>query len=147
MTPLETAVAQVGYRGNGDPYWIGVDPALVGDEWCAAFVSWCFVQAGEPLPAIEAGVTGFTYCPDAMAWAKAHGCWTSSGAPGDIVLYCWDGSGTAQHTGIVESVSTTGIVAIEGNTGSPVGVWRANRPNSVILGYYRPQEATVSSIH
>jgi hypothetical protein len=146
MTPLEAAVAQLGYRGNGDRYWAGVDPALVGDEWCAAFVSWCFVTAGEPLPAIEAGVVGFTYCPDAERWAKTHGAWTSSGAPGDIVLYCWDGSGTAQHTGIVESLSATGIVAIEGNTGSPVGVWRANRPNSVILGYFRPKETKTVSI-
>src|SRR5664279_1490847 len=86
--------------------------------WCASFVSWVFAHAGAPLPNV--GIPhGFVYTPSAVNWAKAHGVWSESGhyAPGDIVLYCWNGTGLAEHTGIVVHDNGSQILTIEGNTG------------------------------
>lgn len=87
---------------------------------------------------------GFINCQDAVNFAKAHDLWITSGfSPGDILLYCEDGSGTAGHTGICESDGATSATAIEGNT-SPTdagsqtnggGVYRKVRPHGpFILG-------------
>lgn len=141
-TALDVAAGQVGTT-DPTPYWNQIWPNRPAQavNWCAVFVSWCFAQARTPLPKMnETAVTsGYAWCPDAETWAKTNGRWESTGQPGDIVLYCWDGSGTAEHTGIVESVNADGsIVAVEGNTGSPTGVYRETRPPSVILGFIRP---------
>lgn len=145
-TPLDVAVTQLGVT-DPSAYWSVIWPNRPADaqEWCACFVSWCFEQAGTPLPKMDetAVTSGFVYCPDAETWAQDHGAWSSTGEPGDIVLYCWDGSGTAEHTGIVETVNADGsIVAIEGNTEPssdyPPGVYRMDRDPSVILGFITP---------
>lgn len=101
---------------NRTPYctWYG----LVG-PWCAMFVSWVFAHSGNPLPAIRTS-KGFSYCPDAVNWAKREGLWrpsTSSYQPkrGDIVLF--DFIGRPSHVGIVTGRTADGRVqTIEGNT-------------------------------
>lgn len=141
-TPLEAAQRHVGMT-NPAPLWERIWPAHPADavDWCAIFVSSCFAEADKALPKMdESAVTsGFAYCPDAERWAKASRWWTETPEPGDIALFCWDGSGTAQHTGIVEVVHPGGVLGtIEGNTGSPVGVYREMRSGRVIVGFLRP---------
>lgn len=141
-TALSIAQSQLS-RTDPAPYWDAIWPNHPSDatEWCAIFVSYCFDAAGTPLPKMDetAVTSGFAYCPDAEAWAKANGAWTTTPAAGDVVLFCWDGSGTAEHTGIVEAVNADGsITTIEGNTGSPAGVYEHTRSGSEILGYVRP---------
>lgn len=118
--------------------WYGLD----GQPWCMMFVMWVFHTAGllELLPAKTAS------CGTLMRAAKAAGCWVTTGLrPGDVVIYDFPGGAATDHCGIVESVTNTGIVAIEGNTsvsGSQSNggmVCRKPRPNSQIVGAVRPR--------
>lgn len=88
---------------------------------------------------------GYINCADAVNFAKAHGLFNASGhySAGDIIFYCWDGSGVAEHTGIVVSDDGVNVHTIEGNT-SPTdagsqtnggGVYAKVRPHgSTIVG-------------
>ncbi len=60
------------------------------------------------------------------------------------MIYDFPGGAATDHTGIIEKVTLTGVVAIEGNT-SQTGsqsnggmVCRKNRPYSQIVGVVRP---------
>lgn len=107
--------------------------------WCMAFVQWVFAQAGVPLPIKTAS------CGALMNAAKKAGQWvTKDYRPGDVVIYDFPGGAATDHTGIIEKVTLTGVVAIEGNT-SEAGsqsnggmVCRKNRPYSQIVGVVRP---------
>lgn len=59
-------------------------------------------------------------CGNLDDWFKKQGrrySYTTTPQPGDIVFYDWSGNHTKRdHTGIVKSVTATGIIAIEGNT-------------------------------
>ena len=118
--------------------WYGLD----GQPWCMMFVQWCFHQAGaqELLPVKTAS------CGALMRAAKKAGCWVTRGyQPGDVVIYDFSGAkSVTEHTGIVESITPTGVIAIEGNT-SEAGsqsnggmVCRKQRPYSQIVGAVRP---------
>lgn len=118
--------------------WFGLD----GYAWCMMFVMWCFNQAGalRLLPKRTAS------CGDLMRSAKAAGCWvTEDYRPGDVVIYDFPGGAATDHTGIIEKVTLTGVVAIEGNT-SQAGsqsnggqVCRKNRKYNLIVGAVRPR--------
>lgn len=117
--------------------WFGLD----GNPWCMMFVMWCFSQAGALglLPKRTAS------CGDLMRSAKAADCWvTEDYRPGDVVIYDFPGGAATDHTGIIESVTSDRVVAIEGNT-SQAGsqsnggqVCRKARPYSQIVGAVRP---------
>lgn len=106
--------------------------------WCMVFVQWVFDQAGVKLPARTAS------CGGLMAAAVKEGCWVSSKLrPGDVVIYDFAGGAATDHCGIVESVTETGVIAIEGNTGSTSNadggqVQRRERRNAQIVGAVRP---------
>jgi hypothetical protein len=88
--------------------------------WCAYFVSWLASNAGAPVGNAGAG-TG--YVPTLESWGRATGRFsagTQSARAGDIVIFDRNGDGTADHTGIVESVDAGGIHTIEGNTSDGV---------------------------
>jgi hypothetical protein len=118
--------------------WFGLD----GNPWCMMFVMWCFSQAGALglLPKRTAS------CGDLMRAAKAAGCWvTEDYRPGDVVIYDFPGGAATDHTGIIESVTASGVVAIEGNT-SQAGsqsnggqVCRKSRKFNLIVGAVRPK--------
>ncbi len=118
--------------------WFGLD----GYAWCMTFVMWVFAQAGALglLPKKTAS------CGELMRSAKAAGQWvTKDFRPGDVVIYDFPGGAATDHTGIIESVTASGVVAIEGNTsqsGSQSNggqVCRKTRKFSVILGAVRPR--------
>lgn len=117
--------------------WFGLD----GYAWCMMFVMWVFAQAGALglLPKETAS------CGDLMRAAKAVGQWvTKDYRPGDVVIYDFPGGAATDHTGIIERVMLTGVVAIEGNT-SQAGsqsnggmVCRRTRKTSAVTAYIRP---------
>jgi len=118
--------------------WFGLD----GYAWCMMFVQWCFHQTGASklLPKKTAS------CGDLMRAAKAAGQWvTKDFRPGDVVIYDFPGGAAVDHTGLVERVTASGVVAIEGNTsqsGSQSNggqVCRKTRPYSQIKGAVRPK--------
>ena len=92
--------------------WFGFD----GVAWCAMFVSWCYAQAGTPLPKIG-WPKGFAGCQAGYDYFKKNNMLTTTPEPGDIVLFDWNGDKRYDHTGIyVEKISATKFKTIEGNT-------------------------------
>lgn len=107
-----------GHDGNITKLWAELQPSLQGASWCAACDCYCWKHAGHPFPAID-HAWGFSYCPDAVIWAKKHGLWDASGhyEPGDTIFYDWAGHGVAEHTGtVVQDMGARGIKTFEGNT-------------------------------
>lgn len=116
---LKVAAAEIGYveapmNTNRTKYgkWFGLD----GQPWCGMFVSWCYAQAGMPLPSIGFS-KGFAGCQTAGAYFKKKGWVVNEPQPGDIVLFDWQNDGRYDHTGIVvKRLTATTIETIEGNT-------------------------------
>ena len=126
--------------------WYGLN----GNPWCAMFVSWCFFQAGLPLPASTE--KGFAYTPSGANWFKKNGKWRdSSPQKGDVVFFDFPGDNVNRisHVGIVESVNADGSInTIEGNTderGGRTGGKVMRRVRKVgIVGYGVPDYAAQS---
>lgn len=119
---LNAGAGEVG--GNNRGPWVKkyLAPAGLGEgeEWCASFVSWCFLQAcGGDKHAMPCG-----YCPGArnlLKEFKAKG-WTSppgSGyepKPGDVVVWWREQlSGWKGHVGLVYQCKDGMLYTIEGN--------------------------------
>lgn len=126
------ALSQVGQVG-GYPYWswYGFSSRV---EWCAYFVSWCYAQVGLSEPRFSGCTSG------GMAWFQSHGQWADRNyadiAPGDAIFFDWDGSGNADHVGIVVGVDETRVYTVEGNSGGDVCNYKSYpRGSSVIRGY------------
>lgn len=138
---LSIAKKEIGYKespANSNKTKFGAWYGLDGYAWCVMFVQWVFHQGGVSLPMKTAS------CTQLMNSAKTAGMWVTSGyQPGDVVIYDWGGDKVPDHCGIVESVSGSSVVTIEGNTSvgndSDGGeVMRRTRSTSQILGAVRP---------
>ena len=109
--------------------------------WCAAFVSWVLAQAGAGHLAARSAS-----CPAIKSDAQRRGTYHAGFdgiAAGDLVLYQFDRDADPDHIGIIESVSGSSIVAIEGNTSltsndNGGAVMRRTRSKWLIMGYVRP---------
>jgi len=88
--------------------------------------------------------TAAASCGTMMRAAQAAGCWvTEDYRPGDVAIYDFPGGAATDHTGILESVTASGVIAIEGNTGAGNDanggqVQRRPRSNNLIKGAVRP---------
>ena len=117
------------------------------DAWCATFVSACAIKTGmtDIIPT-ECG------CDPMITLFKKIGEWDESDArtpsAGDIIFYDWDDSGngdnvgSADHVGIVESVSGGTITVIEGNKSNAVGRRTLSVNGRYIIGYGVPKYDT-----
>lgn len=107
--------------------------------WCAMFLSWCANDAG-----VSKSTVG--YYAACSYWQEqffvANGTWhAASGytpARGDLIFFDYTGDGKANHNGIVESVSATQVVAIEGNVDKEVKRCTYEINDSTIVGYGKP---------
>lgn len=127
-----------GWEGN-----FGLDHA----QWCGCFSGSMVLRAGGHV------TPRVVYCPYIVGDAHSHTGgfeeWQSdhrNAGVGWLVLYCWDGTGTAEHVGVVESIHTDHLVAIEGNTGGTEPGWggmvaRVSRTFDFVLGYAKPRIA------
>ena len=128
---VNEATRHVGYHeGAGNANVFSHYLGLPNEAWCGDFVTAVYKMSALPLPSMQHGlVTGFAYVPDAFAFAGAHNAKTNSwqASPGDIVCFDWTKTGrcdTSQtHTGIVQRWENGTLHTIEGNTGSPEGVY------------------------
>lgn len=118
---VDIALKEVGYtemppNSNMTKYgeWIGWN----GVAWCAAFVSWCYAQAGVPLGNIGL-LKGFIGCQTGYAhWLKT-GEITTTPTKGDIVLFDWNNDKRFDHTGIfIQDLGSGLFESVEGNTSS-----------------------------
>lgn len=140
---LAVARSQIGYKegaGNYSKYgeWYGIPYG----SWCAMFVSWCAWKANIS----QSIIPKLAYVPYEQEWFAKRGLWKAKGLyrpkAGDLVIY-----GTNSHIGIVERVTGSAIITIEGNTSSGgdvsngEGVYRRQRPinSDWIKGYCLPR--------
>lgn len=121
-------------------WFYGRETSGASYPWCCVFVCWVFYQAG--LGGLLRKTGG---CTTLMNWFKAKGRLVPvrEAKPGDIVFYQFDKDAYADHVGIVEQVSKSGVTAIEGNTSvssedNGGAVMRRSRGWSVILAAARP---------
>ena len=90
-------------------------------QWCAAFVSWCFVMA-YGLVAAAALLCGGLHCytPTGASRFEKAGRYIKRGEgkpkPGDVVFFWSDSKGRIGHVGLVYKVSSSKVYTIEGNT-------------------------------
>ena len=111
------------------------DEIALGEPWCASFLTWVLLQAGDPTPVRSAVVSEWVR-------AAANGrsgmslVSTSNVRPGDLVAFKL--AGGWQHMGIVSS-TRNGIVVLSGNTSAPDrkadGVFEKPLSNWTRLGY------------
>ena len=142
------AATQVGIRENPpnsnnvryNTWYYGREVSGSAYPWCMVFVQWVFAQLGVALPQRTAS------CGALMRAAQMSGQWvTADYRTGDVVIYDFPGGAATDHCGIVESVTDSGVVAIEGNTGSGSDadggqVQRRSRAWSVIVGAVRAKD-------
>lgn len=114
------------------------------DAWCATFVSAVAIKAGltDIIPT-ECGCNNF------ITLAKNKGIWVENDAykpsTGDMILYDWDDNGvgdnkgSADHIGIVVSVSGNTIKVIEGNKSNAVGYRDIAVNGKFIRGFVTPK--------
>lgn len=116
--------------------WFGFD----GVAWCGMFVSWCYTQAGFPLPKIGFS-KGFAGCQTAVAYFKKNDQITTDPVAGDIVFFDWNADGRYDHTGLfVKWIDENFFETIEGNTsvandsnGGNVMVRKRNKKNAIFV--------------
>ena len=114
------------------------------NAWCADFVSQGYseVLGDENLPEWYNNITNKAYCPNIQQAGKGHEVALEEAQAGDLVLYDWDGDGSADHVGIfIENTEEGKFMAIEGNTsnrttGAGSSVEEKERKESQIIGIY-----------
>ncbi|MCL1787415.1 MAG: CHAP domain-containing protein [Defluviitaleaceae bacterium] len=117
------------------------------NNWCAAFVYWCCINAGYELPIRyenEAVTCNFAGCIAWEQWAKLPeiNCWVARGNPpqvSDIVLFDHICQGKPHdHIGIITHVGNAFIETAEGNFNNVSAI--VTRPYDNVRGYVRLQE-------
>lgn len=169
MSAISGAIANVGVQESGgenrgkyvEAYQQScVPPIPPGSPWCAAFVRFRMKHAATSLGmTYDSTFPRSGYTPDWSNWAKKNNKWIAAGKdfgdgvylssvilPGDIALFYFKALGRIGHIGLIEKVTPSGLVTIEGNT-SPEpedadeverdgdGVFRKNREWNE-LGYW-----------
>lgn len=113
---LDSKTANAG-SNNYTKYWRDIKPSYQGQPWCAAFVSWCFMEAfGQEKAKKLLKHWPYVYCP------TLGNLFTRNANPkiGDIVIFYHNGTFT--HTGIVTAVIGDRFYTIEGNTSGTSGI-------------------------
>jgi len=152
-TPLEIAISEIGMQeapdgSNRTKYgeWYGETAGQNwdGQPWCGMFVSWCFDEAGTPLPELQApGYNGFASVAIGLEAFRQRGWLVDDPEPGYIAFMDVRGNGKPNHVGIVEMSNSCCVVTVEGNTAPPSGgksshVARRLRKRALCLGFGRP---------
>lgn len=125
------------YNGNKNGY-----------AWCDVFVDWCFYQlTGKNKTEAEAlecqtGTLG-AGCVYSKKYYQAAGRLDSTPKVGDQVFF--QSGGTVSHTGIVETVTSSKITTVEGNSGNQVKRNTYSRSDSYIDSYGHPKYVEDSS--
>lgn len=141
---LAIAAGQIGVRELGRNRGPRVEEyqraagAHPGDPWCASFVVWCFLRAGE-----ETGMScPLPITPGAMKLWRKSDPWMHWNMPSAGSIFVLDHGGGLGHCGLVEAFTPDGrLLTIEGNTGPGITVAAKDREGD---GVYRRHDRTVS---
>ncbi len=124
---IEIALKEVGTKENPpESNNVKYNTWIYGEEvkdtkqrqypWCAAFVSWCYDQAGLNLGRIDV-LKGFVGCNYAVTNASKWGKIVTKPQEGDVCFFDWQGDGKFDHTGLFKRDIGNGIFeTVEGNT-------------------------------
>ena len=111
-----------------------------GYEWCTSFVAWCFWRIAGSEAKDVLCLTG-PYGASCVSWAKYYAAQArlfTKPQVGDQYFQRDSRDGLPCHTGIVESVSGSTFVTIEGNAGNAVK--RVTHTfNNTVYGFGRPK--------
>lgn len=154
---ISIAENEVGYEGTSSYSKYGEWYGYQGG-WCTTFVLWCFNKAGNALNVKLYGniVPSGGNCNSMISWFKNKGRYhtrSSNYTPkkGDLVFFDWSGNGSAQHVGIVTSVSGSTVYTVEGNCSGKVKdrkyTTSGSKPYnniSAIMGYGAPNWNSVA---
>ena len=122
-----------------------IAPYSIRDQWCVAFGSWTWQQAGYKdylgtrlLRTAFGGTLLAIQVTDLARWAKRTGHWTLRATPGDLVAY------GGAHIGVVTGVDRRGraVKSIEGNKGDAVRTVVIDM--SRVTGYVSPSPVTAA---
>ncbi|MBE5935180.1 MAG: CHAP domain-containing protein [Lachnospiraceae bacterium] len=146
---VNKAVSQKGQTRNAEgntvygEWWaarVG-NSAFKDAKWCAMFLSWCANEAGIS----EKTVGYFAACSHWQEFYQNNGRWHAKDGytpkRGDIIFFDYDGDGSANHNGVVESVSGSKVTALEGNVNDYVDRVEYELTNNTIIGYGDPDYA------
>lgn len=125
----------------------------VKDAWCATAVSSAFISSGlsSIFPCVECS------CNNMISKAQKAGIWVENDAYvpsiGDVILYDWqdttgstsDNKGSADHVGIVESVSGNTMKIIEGNYSDTVKERSLTVNGKYIRGFITPKYSSIAT--
>ena len=123
-----------------------VAPYSIRDQWCVAFGSWTWDQAGYDdymgtrlLRTAFGGRIVAIQVTDLAKWAKNTGHWTLRATPGDMVAY------GGAHVGVVTDVDRRGraVKSIEGNKSDAVRTVVIDM--SRVTGYISPSLVTAAN--
>ena len=128
-TMFQAELAKAGFWNNNKQ----------GYDWCTSFVAWCFWRLCGNVEAKRILCLTGDYGASCTAWAryyKEQARLFTMPKVGDQ-YFQRDSDGDPCHTGLVESVSGSTFVTIEGNAGNAVK--RVNRKiDSTVYGFGRP---------
>ncbi|CAA07120.2 gp50 [Lomovskayavirus C31] len=147
---MSVAKAEVGYHeGRSGGHWNNhqkYSPAVPGLEWsqnqawCATFVSWAALQAGE-----SAHYPRTASCATGVNWFRNKGRWSAYPAVGAQVFF---GNGGGSHTEICYAYDADYAYTVGGNTntngsaeGDGVYLRKRARRDSYLYGYGYPDVA------
>lgn len=98
-----------------------------GNEWCAAFVSWCFGQAGRSLPR---NPWAPALLPAARTICSLGSVYGPQPAPGDVFGIWHNGKKRIAHVGFVDRWERRYALTVEGNSNNQVE--RRRRPHRTL---------------
>ena len=133
---VKAAAKEVGNVG-GEKFWrwYGFNGHV---HWCACFTSYIAAECGCIQSGIcpkDAGVEGWmNFYKKQHRWAPGNYIPHS----GDFILFDWNGNGSPDHIGIVESCDGKTIYTIEGNSSNRCKRNTYSRGSVFILGYGCP---------
>lgn len=147
------------YNAWDEPNLKEIPDGSINMQWCAAFVSWCFVMAYGLAAAIQLLCGGLhCYTPTGASRFKGKGRYIKrgEGTPkrGDVVFFYSTSKGRIGHVGIVYKVTSSRVYTIEGNTsagntlitnGGGVALKSYSLTSTYIDGYGRPDYASVEA--
>lgn len=147
------------YEAWDEPNLKEIPDGSINMQWCAAFVSWCFVMAYGMAAAIKLLCGGLhCYTPTGAGRFKNKGQYIKrgKGTPkrGDVVFFWSSSKGRIGHVGIVYKVTSSRVYTIEGNTsgastlvtnGGGVCKKSYSLTSTYIDGYGRPDYAAIEA--
>ncbi|GAB3293806.1 hypothetical protein GCM10027348_14080 [Hymenobacter tenuis] len=121
---LQVAAANVGQHeatGRNDGPFVERCLKVVGlgkgNPWCGAFLAWVWKSCGLKFPAGAGGARNWFADAKRTFYKRGVRGAPALAKPGDVVGFYYQPLGRIGHIAVIEKVTPTGFITIEGNTG------------------------------